>query len=48
MTYLLSVLNLCDNDNKQINLTDKYVKVRIWCLLCIQPGPPNCLERERG
>ena len=30
MTYLLSVLNLCDNDNKQINLTDKYVKGRIW------------------
>ena len=30
MTYLLSVLNLWDNDNKQINLTDKYVKGRIW------------------
>jgi len=30
MKYLLSVLNLCDNDNKQINLTDKYVKGRIW------------------
>ena len=30
MMYLLSVLNLCDNDNKQINLTDKYVEGRIW------------------
>lgn len=30
MTYLLSVLNLCDNDNKHINLTDKYVKGRMW------------------